>query len=52
MVSKTTLYNRINGRRDQALYGVTKQRLTSEEEKSIENWGSRNSVLGKAITKS
>lgn len=38
MVSKTTLYNRINGRRDQALYGVTKQRPTPEEEKSIENW--------------
>ena len=38
MVSKTTLYNRINGRRDQASYGVTRQRLTSDEERSIENW--------------
>lgn len=37
-VSKTTLYNGIHGRRDQASYGVTKQRLTPEEEESIENW--------------
>ena len=37
-VSKTTLYHRINGRRDQASYGVTKQRLSPEEEESIENW--------------
>ena len=38
VVSKTTLYNRINRCRGQALYGVTKQKLTLEEEKSIENW--------------
>lgn len=38
VVSKTTLYNRINGRRDQASYGVTNQILNSKEEKSIENW--------------
>ena len=38
VVSKTTLYNRIHGRRDQASYGVTKQRLAPEEEVSIENW--------------
>ncbi len=37
-VSKTTLYNRVNRRRAQASYGVTKQRLTPEEEESIENW--------------
>ena len=36
MVSKTTLYNTIHGRRDLASYGVTKQRLTPEEE-SVEN---------------
>ena len=38
VVSKTTLYNRIYGRRDQALYGVTKQRLTPKEEESIKSW--------------
>lgn len=38
VVSKTTLYNRIHGRQDQALYGITKQRLTSEEEESTESW--------------
>ncbi len=38
VVSKTTLYNRIHGRRGQASYGVTKQRLTPEEEESIESW--------------
>lgn len=37
-VSKTTLYHRINGRREQSLYGDSRQRLTLEEEKSIENW--------------
>ena len=37
VVSKTTLYNRIHGRRDQALYGVTKQKLTLEKEKSIKS---------------
>lgn len=36
-VSKTTLYHRINGRREQSLYGVSRQKLTLEE-KSIENW--------------
>ena len=38
VVSKATLYRRINGRRDQVLYGVTKQRLTPEEEDSITSW--------------
>ncbi len=38
VVSKTTLYNRIYGRRDQASYGITKQRLTSEKEESINGW--------------
>ena len=38
VVSKTTLYNRIHGRRDQALYGVTKQRLTLKEEELIKSW--------------
>ena len=38
MVSKATLYRRINGRRDQVSYGVTKQRLTPEEEDSIKSW--------------
>ncbi len=38
VVSKTTVYNRINRRRDQASYGIAKQRLTPEEEESIENW--------------
>ena len=37
-VSKATLYRRINGRRDQVSYGISKQRLTSEEEESIKNW--------------
>ncbi len=38
MVSKATLYRKINGRRDQVSYGVTKQRLTPEEEDSIKSW--------------
>ena len=38
MVSKITLYNRINGRWDQASYSVTKQRLTLKEEESIKSW--------------
>ena len=38
MLSKKALYHRTDGRRDQASYGVTKQRLTPEEEESIENW--------------
>ncbi len=32
VVLKTTLYHRINGRRDQVLYITSKQRLTPEEE--------------------
>ena len=38
VVSKATLYRRINGRRDQASYGILKQRLTPEEEESIKSW--------------
>lgn len=38
MVSKATLYRKINGRRDQVSYRVTKQRLTPEEEDSIKSW--------------
>ena len=38
MVLKATLYRRINGRRSQALYGISKQRLTPEEEESIKSW--------------
>ncbi len=37
-VSKTTLYNRINGRRDQVSYITSKQRLTPEEEESLQTW--------------
>ena len=37
-VSKTTLYHRIKGRQDQLSYAVSKQRLTPEEEESIQNW--------------
>ena len=37
-VSKTTLYNRINGRRDQVSYIASKQRLTPEEEESLQTW--------------
>lgn len=37
-LSKTTLYHQINGRRDQLSYGVSKHKLTPEEEKSLENW--------------
>ena len=36
-VSKATLYRRINGRCNQVSYGISKQRLTPEEE-SIKNW--------------
>ena len=36
-VFKTILYHRINGRRDQLSYGVSKQRLIPEEEESLEN---------------
>lgn len=38
MVSKTTLYHSIQGRRDQLSYAFSKQRLTPEEEESIQNW--------------
>lgn len=38
VVSKVTLYRRINGRRDQASYGIFKQRLMPEEEESIKSW--------------
>ena len=37
-VSKTTLYNKINGCRDQVLYITLKQRLTPEKEKFLQNW--------------
>ena len=37
-VLKTTLYNRIKNRRDQVSYIVLKQRLTPEEEKSLQSW--------------
>lgn len=37
-VSKTTLYQRIKGRQDQLSYAVSKQRLTPQEEESIQNW--------------
>lgn len=37
-VSKTTLYNRLQGRRDQVLYARSRQRLTFEEEVSLEKW--------------
>ena len=38
VISKATLYCRINGRHSQALYGISKQKLTPEEEKSIKSW--------------
>ena len=38
VASKTTLYHRIHGRQDQLSYAVSKQRLTPEEENSIESW--------------
>lgn len=37
MVSKTSFWNKINRRRDKPLYGVTKRRLTQEEEESIQS---------------
>ena len=37
-VSKATLYRRINSCRNQGSYGISKQRLTPEEEESIKNW--------------
>ncbi len=37
-VSKATLYCRINSCRNQGSYGISKQRLTPEEEESIKNW--------------
>lgn len=38
VVSKTALYHRLQGRRDQLSYAVSKQRLTPEEEESIQSW--------------
>ena len=38
VVSKATLYRRINGRRDQVLYGISQQKLIPEEEESIKSW--------------
>ncbi len=38
VVSKATLYRKINGRRDQILYRISKRRLTTEKEESIKNW--------------
>ncbi len=37
-VLKMTLYHKIKGRQDQPLYPVSKQRLTPEEEESIQKW--------------
>ena len=37
-VLKAMLYHRINSCRNQVSYRISKQRLTSEEEKSIKNW--------------
>ena len=37
-VSKATLYCRINGRCDQASYGISQRKLTLEAEKSIKSW--------------
>lgn len=38
VVSKATLYRKINGRRDQVLYGISKQRLTTEDEEAMKGW--------------
>ncbi len=38
MVSKASLYRGINSCLDQVLYGISKQRLASEEEESIKSW--------------
>ncbi len=38
VVSKATLYRRINGLRDQISYGISQQKLTPEEEESIKSW--------------
>ena len=38
VISKVTLYCRINGHCNQVLYSILKQRLTSEEEESIKSW--------------
>ncbi len=38
MVSKATLYSRINGRRNQVSYRISKQRLASEQDESIKSW--------------
>lgn len=37
-VSKATLYRRINSRRNQVSYEISRQRLAPEEEESIKNW--------------
>ncbi len=37
-VLKTTLYHRINGRRDLVSYITSKQKLTPEEEESFQSW--------------
>ncbi len=38
MVSKATLYRRINDRHDQVSYRISKRRLTPEEKESIKSW--------------
>ena len=38
VILKAILYYRINSRRDQVLYGISQQKLTSEEEDSIQGW--------------
>ncbi len=38
VISKATLYRRINGRHDQVFYRISKWRLTPGEEESIKNW--------------
>ena len=37
-VLKTTLYNRLQGRRDQVSYIRSKQKLTLKEKASLEKW--------------
>lgn len=38
MVSKVTLYHKINDCCDKALYKIIKQRLTAEKKKFIKSW--------------
>ncbi len=38
VVSKATLYRRINGRRDQVSCEIVKRRMTPEEEEFIKSW--------------